>query len=153
MISIVKASDEQMISEALLRMESIGLSEECRNRLSKENRFPVFLAPDGELADIDEEEDLMVWESDNMYHGYGWALLKEEYNYVSEDDVSSGFEFHLLFVSENPEDWERERAELAKMEPTLFHYRIDRDLYPDHTEEALVKKKIRVTACGGLALE
>ena len=153
MKSIVKAGDEQMINEALLRMQRLGLSEECRNRISKENRFPVFLAPDGILSDIDEEVDLTVWESDNLYHGYGWALLKDEYQDVSDNFVSSGYEFYLLFVSENPEDWERERAELAMMEPTMLHYRIDRVLYPNQTEEALVKKKIRITACGGLALE
>lgn len=153
MKSIVKAGEEQMINEALLRMERLGLSEECRNRISKENRFPVFLAPDGKLSDVEEEADLQVWENGDLYHGYGWALLKEEYQDLHGDGVSSGYEFHLLFVSENPEDWERERAELATMEPTMFHYRIDRALYPDQTEEALVKKKIRITACGGLALE
>ncbi len=72
---------------------------------------------------------------------YGWALLKEEYQDVSDDGVSSGYEFYLLLVSENPEDWERERSELATMEPTMFHYRIDDALYPNQTEEALVKKK------------
>ena len=77
-------------------------------------------------------------------------MIKE----ISQDqEYGEVVEYHILFVSTDAESWEKEREELAAMEPTMSHYQYISRLYPDETDIRLVKRAIQVKEDGAISLK
>ena len=151
MDTVIKATEEQLIAEAALRMKNLGLPQRFIDGLVEGTDFQIFDAYDGSIYSEDTDIDTFVIESDDKYKGYPWALIKDVCN--SPEYGDPGADYFLLFVSDDPSQWERERRELAEMEPTVFYCHYSRFLYPDETNCNLFRKKIRLTAEGHLALD
>lgn len=147
----MKATEDQMIAEAASRMKSIGLPKEFIDVFVDGTYVKVFNNLDGSVVTDDSDVDRWAFESvDNFNGGYPWAIIKEDLS--DFPSIDARVEYHVLFVSEDSDNWEKERKELSDMEPTLFHCYFDNELYPDHTDKKLVKKRIRLTEKGTVVL-
>lgn len=147
-----KATDQQMIDEAAYRMRTLGLSEIYIEDFI--NSFPhVFITPSGEEHLMDGDEDNIRDYYERPYNGYTWTMI------IKEAEPRCGgepdwFDYYILFVSDDPDNWEIERKELFAMEPTMYLVsypnRLDGE---DEMIQEFVKKKIRLTEQGSLVLE
>ena len=147
----MKATEDQMIAEGAFRMKSVGLPQEVIDVFVNGTYVKVFDNVNGSLVTDDSDLDRWAFESvDNFNGGYPFAIIKED---ISDfPSIEARVEYHILFVSEDPDNWERERKELSEMEPTLFHCIYDRDFYPHETDNKLVRRKIRLTENGTIVL-
>ena len=140
----MKATEDQMIAEGAFRMKSVGLPQEFIDVFVNGTNVKVFDNVDGSLVTDDSDLDRWAFESVDIFNGgYPWAIIKED---ISEfPRIEARVEYHILFVSEDSSNWEKERNELSEMEPTLFHCFFDAELYPNHIDPKLIKRKIRLT--------
>lgn len=148
------ATDDQMMAEAAVRMKSIGFPQEYIDNFLDKSIVEVFM--DGKIDRMsDEEIDKRVYESVEDYNGgYPWAMIKEDLGPCIWREGGWGVDvvYYVLFVSTDMEEWEKERQELAALEPTMMHYRFCSQLYPDETDIKLVKKMIRINENGAIEL-
>lgn len=143
------ATDEQMMAEAAVRMKRIGFPQKYIDEFLSASDVKVFL--NGVVDESDEDLDRFAYESVESFNGgYPWAMIKEISKNQEYDEV---VEYHILFVSTDAESWEKEREELAAMEPTMFHYQYISRLYPDETDIRLVKRAIQVKEDGAISLK
>lgn len=140
----IKATDPQMIEEAIIRMKSIGFPQSYIDAFATRNDIWTFEAPGGEPHLYDEWENSFRCSFEDSFGGYAWAIIKEESIIEDERDEI----YYFLYVSPDPEEWEKEREELAAMKPTM--YRSIYHYYSEETETDFVKKAIRYTKEGAL---
>ena len=139
-----RATDQQMIEEAVFRMKTLGFPQQYIDEF-KEGFLHTFLSPSGKDRLMDEYENDVIRDAyEHHYNGYTWALIKNEGTGL-DTEMREWDEYYVLFVSDDHLNWEKERQELFEMEPTMFlvSYPIMPDPYTFVGE--FVKKKIRLT--------
>ena len=142
-----KATDPQMIEEAILRMRSLGFPQAYIDAFSTDNDIYTFVAPSREPHVYDEWENGLRCSFEDSFGGYVWAIIKEE----SSPFESGRFDtYYFLYVSPDPEDWEKEREELAAMKPSL--YKVTYDYSMEEKETEYINHAVRVTEGGRLVL-
>ena len=144
-----KATDNQMIEEAVYRMKSIGVPRQFIDAFAAHNEIRTFFSPGGGSNVCDEWEDQILGDYEKPNHGYPWGIIKDESELY---DVNPRITYHILYVSPDTEKWERERAELSAMEPTVFSIIYEIHRYPDDVIEEFTKRKIRRTEDGSIVL-
>jgi hypothetical protein len=145
----IKATDPQMIDEAIFRMKSIGLPQSYIDAFAMNNDIRTYLSPGGGSNVCDEWENGILGFYETPYHGYPWGIIKEESGLLAFDPWVA---YHILYVSPEPENWDKERAELAALEPTVFSISYPLNLYPDEMTIVFEKKKIRLSEDGSIVL-
>lgn len=106
-----------MIEEAVFRMKSIRFPQSYIDAFVKNNDIRRFITPSGESDVIDEWEDNILSSYERPYGGYPWGIIKEESSIYDQDRIDI---YYILYVSPDPDQWIKEREELAAMEPTMF---------------------------------
>lgn len=149
----VKATHNQMIAEAVERMKFIGLPPSYIDAFESDWTIPTFYSPEGDDAGYVGDDVLGFFLKEN--HGEAWAVL------IDPSDTEGGIiKRYILFVSNNPNNWEKEREELAAMNPTVclvredFEKAISTNLYSpsEYLTKELVKIRIRITERGALTV-
>lgn len=149
MNTTTKATEEQMIAEAAYRMRIAGLPQSHIDSFIKDNIIQAFISPSGDIKESDRDGDDGWDRYVDEYGGYPWGIIEEG----SQDANGNGWlDFYILFVSEDPQEWEKEREELLAMEPTMFRVGYNPTRYPDDVEEEFIRKKIRLTEKGTVVL-
>lgn len=140
-----KATYEEMMAEATVRMKMLGLPQAQLDTFEKYG-----------ILNYSSEDPVPLLEELEEKLGYGfWAIHEEE-----DSDMGGFWEtYYLFFVTDNPDNWERERAELLSMEPTVYRviewrYNIDFDgtYDQDRQVEDYMKVHIRVTENGNIVV-
>ena len=139
-----------MIAEAAYRMKIAGLPQSFIDSFIIDNNIQAYFSPSGEIDENDQDGKDDGWDRYvDEYGGYPWGIIEEG----SQDAYGNCWlDFYILFVSEDPQEWEKEREELQAMEPTMFRVGYDPIRYPDDVEEEFIRKKIRLTDKGTIVL-
>lgn len=140
-----KATDPQMIDEAIFRMKSIGFPQSYIDAFAANNDIRTFVAPSGEPHIYDEWENGIRCSFEDKFGGYAWAIIKEESSICEPDRVDA---YYMLYVSPDPEEWEKEREELAAMKPTM--YRVIYHYSTEEEENGFIQKALCLTTEGAL---
>ena len=142
-----KATDPQMIDEAIFRMKSIGFPQSYIDSFAADNDIQTFVAPKGEPHVYDEWENEIRCSFEDKSGSYVWAIIKEESSIFDSDRVDT---FYFLYVSPDTEEWEKERKELVAMKPAM--YRVIYHYSTEEEEKEFIQKPIRLTEDGSLVL-
>lgn len=149
----VKATHNQMIAEAIERMKIVGLQPSYIKTFESEWIIPAFYSPEGNGADVGD--DVLRFFMKASY-GEAWAVI------IDPSDTEGGIiKRYILFVSNNPDNWEKEREELAAMNPTVCLIKEDFkkaiSMNParpsEYLTDELVRMNIRVTNTGAIVLD
>lgn len=133
------ASDQEMKKEGAERMKLLGLPQSFINEFLSDNQVRSFHSPEGTSQPIDEWEDQVLGFYDQHYGGYPWGLIKE---IALTEEGHKILSYYILFVSDDPEQWQTERKGLTDMEPTVYMVKYDELTYPDSIVEGFTKKRI-----------
>lgn len=147
----VKATHNQMIAEAVERMKLIGLHPSYIEAFESDWTIPTFYTPEGDDAGYVGDDVLGFFLKEN--HGEARAVITD-----LSDTEGGIIKNYILFVSDNPDNWEKEREELAAMNPTVCLIREDFkkeiSTNPARPAEYLMKEliKIKITERGALTV-
>ena len=104
---------EAQKAEALLRMKKLDLHENAIREFKEEGKLNLSegrslygKVPVGVLYWLNEEEQKMVTEFEKEYGGKVYHVIKS--------NTTFGLLYSLLYVSKNPDDWERDNADLEE---------------------------------------
>ena len=142
-----KASDPQMIEEAIFRMKSIGFPQSYIDSFATDNDIQTFVAPKGEPHVYDELENEIRCSFEDKFGGYAWAIIKDESSLFDHDRVDT---YYILYVSPYPEEWKKEREELAAMKSTM--YRVIYHYSTEEQEKEFIQRSLHLTSEGALVL-
>lgn len=132
-----KATLEEMREEAVARMKMIGIGQEYIDAfLNNEittfwNKWIEDTIPDL----ITEHEECSIVKFENMRPVVVWAL-------IHNTDVQEGEEwdfYSMLFVSDDKDNWEKERKDLIDMNPTVYCDAVSTDLIHDFGDYASIR--------------
>lgn len=103
---------EAQKAEALLRMKKLDLHENAIREFKEEGKLnlsegaKIFGLPVGVLYWLNEEEQKMVAEFEKKNGGKVYHVIKS--------NTTFGLLYSMLYVSKNPDEWERDNADLEE---------------------------------------
>ena len=116
-------SKEEQKTEAIRRMEKIGIYKPTIQQFDKEDKISRSEPPFGAFYWIEDEDMKIVRKFEKEYDAVVFLGIRT----YTEDGVMDNY----LFISNHPEEWEDDRQELDEGEAVAYIYNRDAPYYSE----------------------
>lgn len=111
-------SPEEMIQEAIERMNSINMNPDIIADFEDSKMPQVFEPPYGASYYLEEDEEEMVRITEDRYHVLVWGIVRCFMSYNRKETAVDC----MLTVSNNKNEWKQEREDLLNMNPFVYTF-------------------------------